>query len=146
MDFALVYLAHRFVYRVLDFFHHWYVDGSHVFLRRFVTVFTGLEQSFAIRTTLTHFFEPLYKDYSMVGRILGIPFRVGRVLLGGAFYALFVMVFAAVYVVWLAAPLACFVLASENIPPGALMEQLVASGRNVVLWVISSFKPPALPL
>ncbi len=145
MDFALVYIAHRFIYRVFDFFHHWYVDGSRSFLTRFLTVFAGLEQSFAVRATFAHFFEPLYKDYSAVGRILGIPFRAGRVLLAGAFYVLFAIAFAAAYVLWLATPLLLFVLASRNVPPAELVGSVIGAGKAVLFGLVASLKPPALP-
>ena len=83
MDFSIVYLAHRLLYRFLDFFHHWYVDGSRAFGRRFMTTLTTADRSLAVAITLRHFWEPLYKDYSIIGRILGIVFRSVRVVIGG---------------------------------------------------------------
>ena len=47
---------------------------------------TAADQSFAVAITLRHFFEPLYKDYSIVGRVLGIVFRSARVVIGGVCY------------------------------------------------------------
>ena len=145
MDFALVYIAHRFIYRVFDFFHHWYVDGSRSFLTRFLNVFAGLEQSFAVRATIAHFFEPLYKDYSAVGRILGIPFRAGRIFLAGAFYILFTAAFAVLYVLWLTVPLLLLLLASRNVPPAELVGQVVGAGKAILSGLVASLKPPAFP-
>ncbi|MEY4731814.1 MAG: hypothetical protein RL681_760 [Candidatus Parcubacteria bacterium] len=146
MDFALVYIAHRFIYRVFDFFHHWYVDGSRFFLSRFLNVFAGLEQSFALRTTFAHFFEPLYKDYSAVGRILGIPFRAGRVLLGGTFYVLFVVGFAVAYIAWLAIPLVLFMLASRNVAPIGILHWVTNAGSAAFSGFITSLDLPAFPV
>ena len=145
MDFALVYIAHRFIYRVFDFFHHWYVDGSRSFLTRFLNVFAGLEQSFAVRATIAHFFEPLYKDYSAVGRILGIPFRAGRVFIAGAFYILFAVAFAVLYVLWLLTPVLLLMLASLNVSPAELVNQAIGTGRAILVGLIAAVKPPALP-
>ena len=145
MDFALVYIAHRFIYRVFDFFHHWYVDGSRFFLLRFLTVFAGLEQSFAVRATFAHFFEPLYKDYSAVGRILGIPFRAGRVFIAGAFYILFAVAFAVLYILWLLTPVLLLMLASLNVSPAELVNQAIGTGRAILVGLIAAVKPPALP-
>ncbi len=36
MSFAPLYLLNRFFFRVSDFFHHWYGDGSRVFRKRFL--------------------------------------------------------------------------------------------------------------
>lgn len=104
MDFAPIYLIQRFLYHIGIFFHHWYVDGSRVIGNQFMTTLTAVDQSFAVKITLRHFFEPLYKDYSIIGRILGIIFRTGRVLIGGIAYLLIAIVFAVAYIIWLAIP------------------------------------------
>ena len=104
MDFSVVYLARRFIYRFLDFFHHWYIDGSRVIGRHFMVAITAADQSFAVAITLRHFFEPLYKDYTIIGRILGVIFRTGRVLMGGLVYFVASILFAIFYLAWLAIP------------------------------------------
>lgn len=104
MDFSVVYLARRFVYRFLDFFHHWYIDGSRAFGRRFMGTLTVADQSFAVAITFRHFFEPLYKDYTVIGRIMGFFFRSARILIGGVFYIILTFAFAAIYLIWLAIP------------------------------------------
>jgi hypothetical protein len=115
MDFSIVYLARRFLYRLLDFFHHWYVDGSHVIGRHFMATLTAADRSFAVAITLRHFFEPLYKDYSIVGRIMGIIFRSVRVVIGGALYCLLALIFAIVYLVWIAIPAVIIFYAAKNL-------------------------------
>ena len=104
MDFSVIYLARRFCYRFLDFFHHWYADGSRAFGRRFMMTLTAADQRFAVAITLRHFFEPLYKDYSIIGRILGVVFRSVRVLIGGVCYLVLALAFVVAYLVWLAIP------------------------------------------
>ncbi len=104
MDFFGGYLAVRFVYRIGDFFHHWYVDGSRAILRKFVQVAHDLEQTFALRVTLMHFSEPLYKDYTTMGRILGVIFRTGRIIVAGFTYLVLAIFGAMAYVAWLAIP------------------------------------------
>ena len=104
MDFSVVYLARRLLYRFLDFFHHWYVDGSRVIGRHFMATLTAADQSLAVAITLRHFFEPLYKDYSIIGRILGIVFRSVRVAIGSVCYFFLALVFVVIYLIWLAIP------------------------------------------
>ena len=116
MDFSIVYLARRFIYRFLDFFHHWYVDGSYVIGRHFMATLTAADQSFAVAITMRHFFEPLYKDYSIIGRILGIVFRIGArrdwwCVLSDTRGR----VFALVYLVWLAIPAIIIFYAAKNL-------------------------------
>ena len=104
MDFALVYLIQRFFYRLSDFFHHWYVDGSRVFAHKLISTLEGADQTIAFKITLRHFFEPLYKDYTVIGRILGVVFRTGRLILGSAFYLFIFAAFAVAYLIWIAGP------------------------------------------
>lgn len=105
MNFSLTYLIGRFIYRILDFFHHWYTDASRVFFHKFISFLEYLDQTLALRTTLRYFFQPLYKDYTFIGRILGIIFRTCRALTGVVVYAFVLVIFLAAYVLWLAAPI-----------------------------------------
>ena len=106
MDFAPVYLIQRLFYRIFDFFHHWYVDGSRAIGDRFMLTLQSMDETFAVKITLRHFFEPLYKDYSVIGRILGVVFRTGRIILGGIAYLVITIIFAIIYIIWLAIPAA----------------------------------------
>jgi len=106
MDFSLTYLFQRFFYRIFDFFHHWYVDGSRAFGRTFIATLREVDTVIAIKITLRYFFQPLYKDYTIMGRILGVIFRTGRILVGAAVYTVLIAVFAAAYLAWLAVPAA----------------------------------------
>lgn len=105
MNFSLAYLANRFFCRLFDFFHHWYADGSRVFFNYFISRLERMDQTFAVRVTLRYFFQPLYKDYTIVGRILGVVFRSARLLIGAAVYLAAALVFAACYLIWLSVPI-----------------------------------------
>lgn len=115
MDFALVYLVQRFFYRLFDFFHHWYVDGSRAIGHRFISALESADRSFAVKVTLVHFFEPLYRDYSVIGRILGVIFRTGRIIMGALAYFFIALFFAFIYVVWLAIPATIIFYAARNL-------------------------------
>lgn len=104
MHFALTYLFGRFFYRLVDFFRHWYIGGSRTFAHGFISFLESLDRVFAVRITARYFFAPLYKDYSIVGRILGVVFRSARILIGSAAYAACALISLVPYVVWLALP------------------------------------------
>ncbi len=106
MDFAPIYLVQRFIFRIGDFFHHWYVDGSRRFAALYIDQLRKVDVIFALAITIRYFFQPLYRDYSVIGRILGVVFRVGRILFGAFVYILITLFFALVYLVWLAIPAA----------------------------------------
>ena len=102
MNFALTYLIRRFFYRIFDFFHHWYEDAVRVFNHWVISFYERLDQTFALRITFKYFFQPLYKDYTIVGRILGVIFRSGRIFLGFIVYGFFGLIFLGFYLLWLA--------------------------------------------
>lgn len=114
MNFAPNYLVYRFFYRIFDFFHHWYVDGSRNFAYWVINFFEQLDQTFALKVTLKYFFQPLYKDYTVIGRILGIIFRSGRILFGLAVYLLFGSLFLILYALWASFPPLLLLYALEN--------------------------------
>jgi len=114
MNFAPNYLAVRLFYRLLDFFHHWYVDGSRNFTHYFINFLEGLDRWIAFRITLKHFFQPLYKDYTLIGRILGVIFRSGRLTIGLVIYTFVSVLFLAIYLIWLAIPPSIIFYAISN--------------------------------
>jgi hypothetical protein len=104
MDFAPIYLIQRFFYRLFDFFHHWYVDGSRAFGRTFITTLAEIDRVLALKITIRYFFQPLYKDYTVIGRILGIIFRTGRILIGIVIYPIITAIFLTAYLAWILIP------------------------------------------
>ncbi|MGC9968299.1 MAG: hypothetical protein ABSC29_01030 [Minisyncoccia bacterium] len=115
MDFAPVYLVQRFFYRLVDFFRHWYIDGSRAVGHRFITALEEADRSLAVKITLRYFFRPLYGDYTVVGRILGIVFRTGRILIGAVVYAVIAAFFLLFYLAWLAAPIVIIFYATRGL-------------------------------
>lgn len=113
-DFSIVYLIQRFFYRIFDFFHHWYIDGSRAIGRRFMATIEAADRSLALKVTVRHFFEPLYKDYTIIGRILGLVFRTCRVIIGLITYLFIAAFFIAVYLAWIAIPFLIFYYAAKT--------------------------------
>jgi hypothetical protein len=104
MDFALVYLVNRAFYRLGDFFHHWYVDALRDLVHWFISLLEKLDRTLAIRITFRYLFQPLYKDYTIVGRTLGFIFRSFRIIVGGVVYLFFTILFLAIVAVWILLP------------------------------------------
>ena len=104
MNFVLVYLPVRFLYRLVNFFHHWYIDGSRALAHAYILQLEKMDQTWALYVTLRHFFEPLYGDYSIIGRILGVIFRTGRILIAGIIYLAVSILFGIIYLAWAGLP------------------------------------------
>jgi hypothetical protein len=115
MSFAPLYLLNRFFFRLSDFFHHWYIDGSRRLGHGFISFLQGVDRVLALRVTLHYFWRPLYGDYTIIGRVLGVIFRAFRILIALSLYILFCVLFALLYLVWLAIPFVPLFMAYKNI-------------------------------
>ena len=115
MDFSLAFIVRRFLSRIYDFFHHWYTHGSRRIGHSYVNYLSQLDEVFALKVTIRYFTQPLYKDYTIVGRILGIVFRTGRIIIGGLFYLCASFVFLVAYILWLATPIVLLLYAAKDL-------------------------------
>lgn len=102
--FALSYLVQLALSRIAGFFLHWYRGGSQAFLARYRSLSRTLENAVASRAMLHLLFRPLYGDYSIVGRIIGPVFRLGRLALGGIAHLMLATLFLIGWLAWLVLP------------------------------------------
>ncbi len=75
----------------------------------------NLDRTLAFRMTIRHLFEPLYKDYTVMGRILGPIFRFGRAFVGFVVYVFVGAVSLVVYLFWLILPVGLLALAIKPV-------------------------------
>ncbi len=101
MGAALLYIARRAAYRLAEFFRHWYVKSAKIYFNFALERLERLDYFFAWRITARHLFHPLYRDYSVVGYVLGFLFRSVRLALASAVYAVLFAIVIGGYVVWL---------------------------------------------
>ena len=105
MSFSLVYLVHRFFYRILLFIHGWYIGSFRVISRRTIDTLESLDRYWAVKITLRNLFQPLYQDRSMVGRILGFIFRSSRIVIASFIYLIVVIAAVIGYLLFAAFPI-----------------------------------------
>lgn len=101
---AFSYLVGRFIYRVSDFLRHWYWHSMRIYSNRVLDLLEAVDYRLAWRITLKNLFEPLYKDYTAMGYVLGFSFRALRLCIGGLIYLFVFAVAIALYAVWIAIP------------------------------------------
>lgn len=105
MDFALIYLFQRFFYRIGEFLRHWYIKSVRIYWNAVFNRLEGLDYYFAWRITARHLFEPLYKDYSIIGYILGFIFRTLRLVIASVIYVCIFGIAIALYALWVLLPI-----------------------------------------
>ena len=102
---TIAYLVNRLFYRITDFLRRWYIKSFFVYAHIMVSALGRLDETFALKITARHLFEPLYQDKSIIGYVLGFVFRSIRILVAFFIYAILVVFFTLVYVAWLAVPI-----------------------------------------
>lgn len=113
MSFSLIYLAQRALFRIWEFIRDWYGGVFRIMAHRTIAVLESFDRTFALKVTLRHFFEPLYGDRTMIGYMLGIPFRLARVILAALIYCFVVALALFLYALWALAPF--FILFWNNL-------------------------------
>jgi hypothetical protein len=66
--------------------------------------FHKLDRTFAWKITFQNLFQPLYKDYTIVGYVLGFTFRLARLFVASLVYGGVFVVALGAYLVWVLLP------------------------------------------
>lgn len=104
MNFSAVYLVERLLYRIVEFLRHWYVRSARIYSNFILTKFERLDRRLALVVTLKNLFQPLYKDYTIIGYIIGFIFRSIRLIVASVVYLVFFSIAAVIYLIWLVIP------------------------------------------
>ena len=119
MDFlgvSIFYILERYFFRVYYFLYHWYVRGFRKAANWTIDYLEKLDYKFALRINLKNIFQPLYQDYSFVGHVMGFVLRSLRILIALVFYTIFIIICAALFLVWAAIPVFVVYQIIHNFP------------------------------
>lgn len=95
---GMAYLFSRPVYRTALFFRRWYVEASRSYWVWIAELFRRIDRRLALKINIRFWFQPLYGDYTALGKLIGPVFRTGRITGALAFYGLF---FSFSFLFWL---------------------------------------------
>ncbi len=104
MNTAPVYLIERFFYRIRTFVEHWYVVSFRKYSDFVLNFLSRVDYYLAWEITLKHLFRPLYKDYTVLGYVLGFIFRISRLAVASVIYLVLFLVIVGLYIAWLLVP------------------------------------------
>ena len=102
---AFSYILTQALGWVTDFFRHWYADGFRAFVKTFLRALSKLDRTLAFRVSAKNLFNPMYQDRSFFGYVFGFLFRMVRILVALAMYAILGVVFVIFYTAWTIIPL-----------------------------------------
>jgi len=100
-----VYLFFGGIGAIERFLSHWYILVFYSYWNNVARFMAILDRYFSFKVTLLNLFNPLYQDYTFLGYMLGIFFRVIRLMVGGVVYVVVLSIVFALYLVWVSIPL-----------------------------------------
>lgn len=125
---AFGYLVRHFIFHLIEFFRHWYVNAFLVIGRWLINNLEWFDRTLAFKVTLRHFFEPLYGDYTILGRFLGFLFRFIRIVLAIFLYPILIFAASAIYIIWAVIPPFIFI---HIFYPSLFMREI----DNALIWI-----------
>ena len=105
----------KFISGIINFFSFWYIRSSKLFLNKEILFIKGIERDIGVFINLKLIFQPIFGDYSYMGRVIGPIFRLGRVFMGFLIMAISLAVMVAVYLIWIILPPLAFLMVFLNL-------------------------------
>ena len=110
-----VNLPVNFIKGIIKFFSFWYLTSSRAFWNKEILFIKGVERDMGVLINLKLIFQPIFGDYSYMGRVIGPIFRLGRVLIGFIIMAVSIAVVVAIYLIWIILPPLAFLMVFLNL-------------------------------
>ncbi|MBW6440787.1 hypothetical protein K0B03_02015 [Patescibacteria group bacterium] len=111
----VVSLPLKIVRGILNFFYVWYVQSSKDFWHKEISFIKGIERDIGVLINLKLLFQPIFGDYSYLGRVIGPILRMGRVLIGLFIVLVSIIAVLIVYLIWILLPPITFLMVYSNL-------------------------------
>ncbi|MDD4761445.1 MAG: hypothetical protein PHZ25_00235 [Candidatus Pacebacteria bacterium] len=112
-----VFIIQSFFLRFFLFFKHWYYDGFFFSIRKIISILTFFDSFFALKITALNLFQPLFQDYSIIGRLISFPFRIILLFSGFLLYITIISCAIFLFLLWSSFPLLIILKSLEIIFP-----------------------------
>ena len=110
-----VNLLVRIIKGTIKFFHFWYVQSSKDFWNKEASFLKQIERDLGVIINLKLIFQPIFGDYSYMGRVIGPIFRLGRVFIGFIIMVASIFVVILIYLIWIILPPLAFLMVFLNL-------------------------------
>jgi hypothetical protein len=110
-----VNLPVKFVKGMVNFFYFWYVQSSRNFWNREIAFIKQIERDMGVMVNLRLITQPIFGDYTYMGRVIGPIFRLGRVLIGFLIVLVSIVIITFVYLIWIILPFLAFLMVILNL-------------------------------
>lgn len=110
-----VNLPFGFMRGMLNFFYIWYVQGSKDFWNKEISFLGGVERDVGVIVHIKHIFDPLFGDYTYIGRAIGFFFRIGFISFGLLITSISIAAVVLLYFIWIIIPPLTFWMIVTNL-------------------------------
>lgn len=110
-----VNLPFNFAKGILNFFYFWYVQGTLDFWNKEAAFLRAVERDVGFIVHIKHIADPLFGDYTFLGRIIGFFFRIGFILFGFFVTAISIIFVVGLYLLWIFIPPVTFIFLFANL-------------------------------
>ncbi len=100
---------------IISFFSFWYVRSSKAFWNKEILFIKGIERDIGVLINLKLVFQPIFGDYSYMGRVIGPIFRLGRVFVGLFIVLVSIIIVLVIYLIWILLPPVTFLMIFLNL-------------------------------
>jgi len=110
-----VNLPVRAIKGTIKFFRFWYVQSSKDFWNKEISFLKQIEKDLGVIINLKLIFQPIFGDYSYMGRVIGPILRLGRVFIGFIIMMASIFVVIVIYLTWIILPPLAFLMVFLNL-------------------------------
>lgn len=103
------------VKNIYNFLYFWYIKSSKDFWKNEVEFMRSVEREIGVMINLKLITQPIFGDYSYVGRFLGPFFRFCRVTVGLMILLISFVFTILIYIIWILLPPVAFYMTLVNI-------------------------------
>lgn len=110
-----VNLPARIIKGTIGFFYFWCVQSSKDFWNKEISFLKQIERDLGMMINLKLIFQPIFGDYSYMGRVIGPILRLGRVLIGFIIMLASIFIVVLIYLIWIILPPLAFLMVFLNL-------------------------------
>lgn len=110
-----VNLPINFIKEIINFFSFWYLQSSKNFWRKEISFIKQIERDLGMIVNLKLIYQPIFGDYSYMGRVIGPVFRISRVLIGLLIILTSIIIVVTIYLIWIILPPLAFLMVFLNL-------------------------------
>ncbi|GIW65141.1 MAG: hypothetical protein KatS3mg093_120 [Candidatus Parcubacteria bacterium] len=90
---------------LIDFIDFWFHHFPKRIVRNFFDLLYYLDKFLGLKANLRNITKPFFRDFSVIGYAIALPFRLFRIFIGGIIYFFIAVIYLVFIIIWLLLPI-----------------------------------------